>query len=68
MKKKAAQRGGIKTLRGILLICSSCKRIRDDPGYWSKLETDIAEHSDAEFSHGIGPQCFERLDPEFSQA
>lgn len=52
----------IKTLKGILPICSYCKKIRDDSGYWSQLETYIRERSDADFSHGICPDCMkERL-------
>ncbi len=47
----------VKTLRGLIPICASCKRIRDDDGFWKKLETYLHEHSDAEFSHGICPEC-----------
>lgn len=47
----------IKTLNGLLPICASCKKIRDDNGYWSKLENYISDHSDAEFSHSICPEC-----------
>lgn len=50
----------IKTLRGLLPICSHCKRIRDDKGYWNQLETYIHDHSDAEFSHGICQECAEK--------
>ena len=53
----------IKTLGGLLPICSSCKRIRDDGGYWNQLETYIREHSGAEFSHGFCPSCLEDLYP-----
>ncbi len=55
----------VKKLRGILPICSSCKKIRDDKGYWLQIETYISEHSEAEFSHGICPDCAKRLYPEF---
>lgn len=55
----------IKTLRGMLPICSSCKKIRDDKGYWNQIETYIRERSDADFSHGICPDCARRLYPEF---
>lgn len=55
----------IKTLNGLLPICSSCKKIRDDSGYWSQIEVYIRDHSDAEFSHGICPQCIETLYPEY---
>ncbi len=51
----------VKTLRGFLPICSSCKNIRDDRGYWKKIETYIAEHSEAQLSHGICPDCADRL-------
>jgi PAS domain S-box-containing protein len=54
----------IKTLRGIIPICASCKKIRDDKGYWNKLENYIREHSEADFSHGICPECVKELYPE----
>lgn len=54
----------IKTLSGLLPICSSCKKIRDDKGYWNQLETYIEKHSDADFTHGICPDCALRLYPE----
>lgn len=50
--------GRAKTLAGLLPICASCKRIRDDHGYWQQVEAYIAEHSDAVFTHGICPECF----------
>ena len=50
----------IKTLRGLLPICMNCHKIRTEHGAWSKLETYISEHSDAEFSHGICPDCFDK--------
>jgi len=53
----------IKTLSGMLPICSSCKKIRDDHGYWTQIEQYISEHSDAEFSHGICPDCVDKLYP-----
>lgn len=53
----------IKTLSGLLPICSSCKKIRDDKGYWHALEEYIKEHSSAEFTHGICPECVEKLYP-----
>jgi len=55
----------IKKLHGILPICSSCKKIRDDKGSWNQLESYIREHSEAEFSHGICPDCAKRLYPEY---
>jgi len=47
----------VKQLRGILPICSYCKKIRDDAGFWNQVEEYLAEHSDAEFSHSICPAC-----------
>jgi PAS domain S-box-containing protein len=54
----------IKTLSGLLPICASCKKIRDDRGYWNQIEVFIRDHSDAEFSHGICPDCIQQLYPE----
>jgi hypothetical protein len=54
----------VKTLSGFLPICASCKKIRDDKGYWNQIEAYISEHSEAEFSHGICPECLEKLYPE----
>jgi len=51
----------IKTLSGLLPICASCKKIRDDKGYWNQIELYIRDHSEAEFSHGICPHCAEKL-------
>src|SRR5262249_54975882 len=56
----------IKVLNGLLPICASCKKIRDDGGYWNQIETYIAEHSDAEFSHSLCPECMPRLYPEYA--
>lgn len=58
----------IKTLNGLLPICSSCKRIRDDGGYWNQLETFIKEHSQAELSHSICPTCAKQLYPDHVEA
>ena len=55
----------IKTLHGLLPICSSCKKIRDDHGYWNQLETYIAAHSDVEFTHGLCPECVQKLYPYY---
>jgi len=54
----------IKTLSGLLPICSSCKKIRDDSGYWNQIESYIKYHSEAEFSHSICPECAKILYPE----
>lgn len=56
----------IKTLKGMLPICSNCKKIRDDKGYWSQIEVYISNHSEAEFTHGICPDCISELYPEFA--
>ena len=55
----------IKTLSGLLPICASCKKVRDDTGYWNQIESYIRDRSDAEFSHGICPECAKNLYPEF---
>jgi PleD family two-component response regulator len=55
----------VRTLSGLLPICASCKKIRDDHGYWHQVEAYIEDHSDAEFTHGICPECARRLYPEF---
>lgn len=57
----------IKTLSGMLPICASCKKIRDDTGYWNQIEVYIRDHSDAEFSHGICPDCVKELYPELGK-
>jgi hypothetical protein len=54
----------VKTLSGLLPICSSCKKIRDDKGYWNQIETYIKKHSKAAFSHSICPECAEKLYPD----
>jgi sensor domain CHASE-containing protein len=54
----------VKTLSGLLPICSSCKRIRDDKGYWNQIESYIHEHSEAQFSHSICPDCIKKLYPD----
>jgi len=57
----------VKALTGLLPICVSCKKIRDDHGYWHRVEAYIEEHSEAEFSHGICPGCASKLYPDFFQ-
>ena len=54
----------IKTLRGIVPICANCKKIRDDKGYWNQVEAYVCEHTEAEFSHDICPECMKKLYPE----
>jgi ligand-binding sensor domain-containing protein len=54
----------VNQLSGLLPICASCKKIRDDKGYWNQIESYIAKHSEADFSHGICPDCYKDLYPE----
>ncbi len=54
----------IKTLSGLLPICAWCKKVRDDKGYWKQVEHYVAEHTEAEFTHGICPDCLKKLEPE----
>lgn len=54
----------VKKLSGLLPICASCKKIRDDKGYWRQIESYIRDHSEADFSHGICPDCARRLYPD----
>ena len=55
----------VKTLKGIFPICSFCKKIRDDKGFWNQVEDYISEHSEADFSHSFCPECAEKHYPEF---
>ena len=55
----------VKTLRGMLPICASCKKVRNDDGYWSQIEVFIRDHSDADFSHGLCPDCATKLYPRY---
>ena len=55
----------VRTLKGIVPICASCKNVRDDQGYWNRVETYLNEHTDAEFSHAVCPDCMKRLYPQF---
>jgi sigma-B regulation protein RsbU (phosphoserine phosphatase) len=58
----------VKQLQGLLPICSYCKKIRDDRNYWQQVESYISEHSEAQFSHSICPDCYEgRVKPELDQ-
>ncbi len=54
----------IKTLRGLLPVCASCKKIRDDTGYWHEMETYFQKHSEVAFSHGLCSTCMETLYPD----
>jgi len=55
----------IKTLSGLIPICASCKNIRDAKGNWEHIETYIHDHSEADFTHGICPDCYKKLYPEY---
>ena len=65
LKKALAE---VKTLSGLLPICSSCKKIRDDGGYWEQIEGYISKRSDAQFSHGICPECAKKIYPEYTSS
>ncbi len=62
LKKSLAK---VRQLSGLLPICAACKKIRDDKGYWNQIEAYIRDHSEAEFSHGICPECSQKLYPEY---
>jgi len=55
----------VNMLRGLIPICANCKKIRDDQGYWSNVESYIANHAEVEFTHGICPECMEKLYPDY---
>jgi CHASE3 domain sensor protein len=56
----------VKVLSGLLPICASCKKIRDDKGYWNQIEVYIREHSEADFSHSMCPECMRKWYPDYS--
>lgn len=56
----------VKNLSGLLPICANCKKIRDDKGYWRRVESYIQEHSEAQFSHSICPDCIKELYPQLT--
>jgi ligand-binding sensor domain-containing protein len=60
-RRVAEELAQVKVLRGLLPTCAWCKKIRDDAGYWSEIEAYVAKHSEAEFSHGICPECRKRV-------
>jgi hypothetical protein len=60
--------GHVKMLRGMLPICAGCKKIRDDKGYWNQMETYIQANSEADFSHGMCPECIARMYPDYHEA
>ena len=57
----------VKTLRGLIPICATCKKIRTDKGYWQRIEEYVEERSDAEFSHSICPECMREQFPEYAE-
>jgi PAS domain S-box-containing protein len=57
----------VRTLRGIVPICANCKNIRDDKGYWNQVEKYVSDHTEAKFSHGICPDCAEKLYPQLKK-
>jgi len=57
----------VKQLRGLLPICSYCKRVRADENYWQQVESYVADRTDAEFSHGICPECLEKVRADFER-
>jgi hypothetical protein len=54
----------VKTLSGLLPVCAWCKKIRNDAGYWQRIETYLSEHSEAHFTHGVCPDCMAKSFPE----
>lgn len=66
--KNRSQQAEIQSLHGILPICSSCKKIRDDKGYWNQIETYIKQRSEAHFSHGLCPDCMRQTYPDLYSA
>jgi hypothetical protein len=54
----------VKSLSGLLPICAGCKKIRDDKGYWSQVESYVQMHSEATFTHGLCPDCIKKYYPE----
>lgn len=57
----------VKTLKGIVPICSFCKKIRNDKGFWDQVEVYVSHHTEADFSHGVCPSCFEKHYPELAE-
>ena len=56
----------VKKLSGLLPICSHCKNVRDDKGYWNQIERYLRDHSNAQFSHGICPECAKKYYPDYN--
>jgi two-component system, response regulator PdtaR len=66
-KERKELRRKVKILSGFLPICASCKKIRNDQGYWQQIESYIRNHSEAEFTHSLCVDCQNRLDPDFNK-
>lgn len=62
LKKALAE---VRTLKGIVPICANCKNVRDDQGYWNRVESYLNEHTEADFTHAVCPDCMKRLYPQF---
>ncbi len=67
IKERERTEPEIKTLSGLLPMCSSCKKNRDDNGYWNQIESYIQDHSEADFTHSLCPECAEKLYPDLSE-
>lgn len=66
-REKEKAMGELRILRGLLPTCASCRKIRNDQGDWTQMELYIRNHSEAEFSHGICPECMKALYPELCE-
>jgi len=58
----------VRTLKGIVPICANCKNVRDDQGYWNRVESYLNEHTEADFTHAVCPDCMKRLYPQFEDS
>jgi len=58
----------VKTLQGLLPLCSRCRKVRDDEGLWTRLDAYLSTHMDAHFTHGLCPDCTRELYPEYGDA
>jgi hypothetical protein len=67
VRKLQEAKNQVKMLSGLLPICTNCKKIRDDQGYWHNVEEYIQKHSEADFTHGICPDCMEKYYPEIAK-
>ena len=67
VEELTAARANLRILAGLLPICANCKKIRDDTGFWHSVEQYMQDHTDATFTHGICPDCTEKLFPGFGR-